>query len=267
MHIDLLIDVFTYLGLGLAAGLLSGLLGAGGGLITVPGLMLIFRFQSIPPDIGMHIAVGTSLATMIPIAFRSLRSHMRRNVVFYPVYKQLAPSVVVGVMGGAILAHFVHSHVLRIIFGVLVLVMAVSLLLQREDNTKKKLPGMFGMSILGGAVGVQSGLLGVAGSAFSVPFLTQRGVNMRVAVVVSVAIAMTVSVLGTATFMMTGLHASGLPPWSTGYVYWPALIGLAIGGVFMAPIGATWSHRIPARRLKQYFAAFLFAIGVHMLWF
>ena len=254
-----------YLLLGVGAGFLSGLLGAGGGLIMVPGLIFLFQYEAMNPAVSMHVAVGTSLAAMFPVALRSLTSHMKHSVPFYPIYKKMAPSIILGVITGGILAHFIRSHYLEIIFGIFVFVMALSLLHERKTAQKENLPGMMGMSLAGGFVGVQSGMLGVAGSAFCVPFLTYRGVLMHTAVVVSVAIAMTVSILGSITFMLMGMHVVGLPQWSTGYVYWPAWIGLAIGGVFIAPLGAKLSHRISARKLKVCFALFLFCISAKML--
>ncbi len=264
---NVLLALLIYLALGVCAGLLSGLLGAGGGLITVPGLLLAFQWEPIRAAIAMHIAVGTSLAVMIPVAIRSLKSHIKNHgYSFLPIYKQMAPTIIVGVIGGGILAHFIHSRALQIIFGLFVLVMAIGLLIGRKKQNNRKLPGSAGMLAAGGFVGLQSGMLGLGGSSFSVPFLTHRGVDIHIAVVVSVAIAMTVSVLGTATFMFTGLHTTGLPRWSVGYIYLPAFIGLAIGGVLMAPLGAQLSHRISSEKLKICFALFLFAVSVHMLW-
>ena len=267
MHLEaFLLALLIYFALGIGAGLLSGLFGAGGGLVAVPGLMFVFQWESVDPALAMHVAVGTSLAMMIPIAYRSLTSHIKLGVSFFPIYKEMAPTVILGVIGGGILARFMHSNVLKIIFGIFVLVMAVSLLIKHKTTVERKLPGRKGMLLAGGFVGVQSGLLGVGGSSFSVPFLSHRGVSMHVAVVVSVAIAMTVSILGTITFIFTGMNAAGLPHWSTGFVYWPAFIGLAVGGVLMAPWGAKLSHRISSDKLKKFFAVFLLVIAARMLW-
>jgi len=266
MHFDNLLFVLAmYLALGIGAGFLSGVLGAGGGLIMVPGLIFLFQWESMNPKIVMHVAVGTSLAAMIPVALRSLTSHMKHNVPFYPIYKKMAPGIIIGVITGGVLAHYIRSHNLQIIFGVFVFVMALTLLHERKKKQCENLPGLIGMSLAGGFVGVQSGMLGIAGSAFSVPFLTYRGVLMHTAVVVSVAIAVTVSVLGAVTFILTGMHAVGLPHWSTGYVYWPAWLGLGMGGVFVAPLGAKLSHCISARKLKFFFAVFLFCVSAKML--
>lgn len=263
MH--LLFVVFIYLALGVGAGFLSGLFGAGGGLVMVPGLVFLFQWESMDPMLSMHVAVGTSLAAMVPLALRSLMSHMQHQVSFFPIYKKMAPGVFMGVITGGVLAHFVHSRVLEIIFGIFVLVMGVMLLRQRHSTKQANLPGVLGLSLAGGFVGVISGMLGVAGSAFSVPFLTHRGVSMHVAVVVSVAIAMTVSIVGAATFYLTGMHASGLPYGCLGYIYLPAWIGLAIGGICVAPLGAKISHHISAETLKLSFALFLFVVAIKML--
>lgn len=254
-----------YLLLGIGAGFLSGLLGAGGGLIMVPGLVFLFQYESMNHNILMHVAVGTSLAAMIPVALRSLRSHISHHVLFYPIFKSMAPGIIVGVITSSILAHYIRSHYLEMLFGVFVFVMALSLLHERKSQQIKSLPGAVSMLFVGGFIGVQSGLLGVGGSAFSVPFLTYHNVKVHTAVVVSIAIAMTVSILGTIAFMFTGIHATGLPTWSTGYIYWPAWIGLTVGGVFIAPFGVTLSHHISGRKLKVCFALFLFCVSAKML--
>ena len=267
MHwFHLLLTLLMYMALGIGAGFLSGLLGAGGGLVVVPGLVFLFHWENMNHAISMHVAVGTSLATMIPVALRSLLSHVKYKVPFFFIYKQMAPALAVGVIAGGVLADFLHSRSLEIAFGIFVLCMAGMLLQKNKSTHQKQLPGMSGMLLAGGFVGVQSGLLGVAGSAFSVPFLTHRGVDMRIAVVVSVAIAMTVSVIGTITFILAGWDASGLPAWSTGFVYWPAWIGLATGGVFVAPLGVKVSHHISTEKLKICFAVFLLFVAVKMLW-
>jgi len=266
MHWMLLLSFIGFIILGLGAGTLSGLLGAGGGLLVVPGLALIFRFSNTTPSIQMHMAIGTSLATMIVVAIRSLCSHMRHEVPFFDVYKRLAPGLVMGVIGGGIVAHFIHSQILSILFGIFVFIMAYSLYFDKKITEEKKLPHTGVMLLAGWFVGMLSGLLGVAGSAFSVPFLVKRGVNIHIAVVVSVAIAVTVSILGTITYTFTGLHAAGLPMWSTGYIYWPAWLGIVLGGVVAAPLGAALSYRIPDQKLKRYFSFFLIVVGVDMLW-
>ncbi len=262
----LVLALLIYFSLGLASGLMSGLLGIGGGLVTVPGLMLVFQFESINPAIAMHIAVGTSLATMVPITFRSMRSHMKHDLTFLPIYKKMAPAVIVGVIGGGIIARYLNSAALQIIFGIFTFAMALLLFFQNSAVVNhKKLPGRAGMLLAGGFVGVQSGMLGVGGGSFTVPFLTHRGVDIRVALIVSVTIAMTVATLGTIAYMLAGMHINELPQWSTGFIYWPAFIGLVCGGILMAPFGVKLSRRLSAKTLKIFFVIFLLCVSAHML--
>lgn len=265
--LHLLPDFLAYLGLGMFAGIMSGMMGAGGGLVTVPGLVFVFQLQAFPPSLIMHVAVGTTLAKMMVVASRSLLAHMKRNIQFFYLYKKMVPGLVAGVIGGSIVAHFMYSSVLKMAFGCFVVYLAVKLFL-KNGSTKahKPLPGRKGLLLAGSFVGIQSGLFGIGGSAFTVPYLTNRGVSIRVAVIVSVSFAVTVAALGALTFIVVGYHAPGLPHWSTGYIYWPAWCGLVLGGVVMAPIGAKWSHALPPEKLERFFAVFLAIVGLHMLW-
>lgn len=265
--LHLVLDFLAYLGLGMFAGITSGMMGAGGGLVTVPGLAFIFSLQSFPPALIMHVAVGTTLAKMVVVASRSLLAHAKRQIKFFDLYKKMVPGLVLGVVGGGVLAHFLRSSFLTLAFGFFVLFLAIKLFFKsRERVAKKTLPNSTGLLAAGSFVGFQSGMFGIGGSAFTVPYLTSRGVSIRTAVMVSVSFAVTVAALGALTFMVIGYHAAGMPHWSTGYVYWPAWCGLVIGGVLMAPLGAKWSHALPPEKLKRFFAIFLVVVSLHMIW-
>lgn len=266
MHWQLFIEILGFVLLGAFAGLFSGLMGAGGGLVTVPGLAFLLRLQGVNPKIIMHVAIGTTLAKMMVVASRSLYAHTRRKLPFFPIYKQMVPGVVLGAIVGGITAHFLHSYVLKILFGIFVLTMAIHLLLTHKKQSVKPLPGRFPLLFAGSFVGLQSGFFGIGGSVFTVPYLTHHSVSIRIAVIVSVAFAATVATVGTCVFMITGLFAVDTLSWTTGYIYWPAWLGLVVGGVSMAPVGAKLSHYLPPEMLKRYFAIFLILVGVHMIW-
>ena len=202
MHADFYLYFIGFLILGMFAGTLSGLMGAGGGLITVPGLAFLLGLDGINPALVMHVAVGTTLAKMVFVASRALFAHLKRNIRFFYVYKRMAPALMIGVIAGGVTAHFLHSSVLKILFGVFVLYLAFGLLYNHNKVSTRSLPGSFGMLSAGAFVGLQSGLFGIGGSAFTVPFLTNRGVSIRTAVVVSVAFATTVAIIGACTFMI-----------------------------------------------------------------
>ncbi len=261
---DYTVLVILFFFLGALAGLLSGLLGIGGGLVVVPGLAYLFQIEHAGASY-MHMAAGTSLAVMIFTTYRSLRAHLKRGVEFFPIYKQFAPGVVVGVIGGALLAHQLHADVLQIIFGVVVLLISINMLIGREVSANHNLPRPVWMATFGVLIGGKSGLLGIGGGALTIPFLTYFNVSMRQAVVVSVAVGLTVACIGTASFILTGLHVPGLPKWSIGYVHLPAWAAVAAGSVTFAPLGAKFSHAINVKLLKRIFAVFLLIVGIRML--
>lgn len=262
---DFSIIVILYFILGAFAGTMSGLLGIGGGVIVVPGLAFLFRLQHFPTNLIMHMAAGTSLAVMIGTTLRALYAHRRHKTKFWYIYRRMMPAIVIGVILGAILAHYLNSHVIAIIFGVFIFVIGIHLLFGKKVNPHRNLPGPLGMSAAGLVVGGKSGLLGVGGGSVTVPFLLYCNVEMRTAMVVSIATSLTVSIVGTIAVGITGLHATGLPSFTTGYIYWPAWIAVVLGSILFAPLGAALSYRIAVTWLRRLFAVFLLLVSLHLL--
>jgi uncharacterized membrane protein YfcA len=259
----LLIELYV---LGMLAGTLSGLLGIGGGLVVVPGLLYLFAHNvSMPNDALMHMAVGTSLAVMIVTTLRSLLSHLKRDVEFWSIYKPIMPGVIIGTILGALLAHYLQSRSLEIVFAVFILILSIRLLFPAKVNSLRKLPGNRALSVFGLLVGAKSGLLGVGGGALTIPFLTHSNVNIRQAVVVSAATGLTVACIGTVCFILNGWWAVGLPAWSTGYIYWPAWLPMVLGSIVFAPLGTRLPHHLPAPLLKRFFGVFLVLVAIRML--
>lgn len=260
------IIILIFLAIGTITGILSGLLGIGGGLFVVPALSYAFHLMGFPDILNMHMAVGTSFAIMVVTAGRSLLAHMTRAVEFGSIFKRLLPSVVIGTLMASTLAHYLDSEILRIIFAIFVLLMSLNLFFVTNYNSSRQLPGYVGINFMGFLIGAQSGLLGVGGGALSIPFLTYCNVPMRQALVISIALGLVIAVLGTLTFSLTGTVAGAfLPKLSTGYIYWPAWVGVGVGSLIFAPLGAKLSHRLPIPVLRRLFGTFLVMVGVHML--
>lgn len=256
--------LIQYLFIGAAAGFLSGLLGIGGGLFVVPALAYTFQEIGIPDADVMHIAVGTSFLIMVITASRSLLAHLRYALPFWSIFKKLLPGVLLGTLLGAQLAHWLHSDTLRLIFAVFVLLVAVELFFfphWRWGKTAPPTPVFWGV---GGFIGLKSGMLGLGGGAITIPFLTTSHVPMRQAVLVSTAVTLTVALLGALFFALVG-DASRNLSWSIGSIYLPAVLGVSIGSVLMAPVGSVVSHWLPVNTLKKIFALFLVAVATHML--
>ena len=253
--------------LGAFAGLMAGLLGIGGGLVVVPGLALLYQFTPVPHEYTMQMAAGTSLAIMIPTTLRALYAHLKHEVKVWPVYSRMVVGVIIGAILGAFLAHVFNSKMLEILFGFFVLYMAFRIWFESHklEHSSAKLPGMFGINIFGGIVGLKSGLLGVGGGVLTIPFLSKWGVPLRDAIAISNAVSFTVAVIGAISFIVNGLLVSGLPAWSTGYIYWPAWLPVAVVSMLVAPLGVKLAHYLSVKILKRIFAVFLLVVAVQML--
>ena len=95
---------------GAVAGVLAGLFGIGGGIVIVPVLETALGFIGVDPAIRMHVAVGTSLATIVPTSISSARAHHQRGAVNIDIVKRWAVFVLVGALLGAWIASLVHSR-------------------------------------------------------------------------------------------------------------------------------------------------------------
>lgn len=263
----MLLEFISYLFIGVIAGTLSGLLGIGGGVIVVPSLILIFRWVGISSAILMHLAVGTSLAVMTVSSFAALRAHSQRGIAIWPVYKNMMPGLIVGTISGAILAKFLQSRTLEFLFGLIIILIAILMWLDIKPKAERNLPNRFGMFCVSFLIGNLSGLFGIGGGVIALPFLSYCNVALRDAVGITTAIALTAAIIGTLSFIATGFFdpTLNLPRWSTGFIYWPAVLGIVIVSPLFATFGAAWSHRLPTNILKKIFAFFLLAIGLKML--
>ncbi|CAE7197333.1 copA, partial [Symbiodinium microadriaticum] len=246
------------LGAGVAAGILAGLLGVGGGIVIVPVLFHIFTDTGIDPAIRMHLAVGTSLATIIPTAISSARSHHKKGAVDFDLLKLLAPMIAVGVLIGTGLATIASGQVLTAIFGTVAFLVAANMAFGKDTwRLGSQLPGLAGRSLIGMVIGSISALMGIGGGTLSVPILNLYNVPIHRAVGTASAIGLIIAVPGAIGFMVAGWNADNLPVGALGFVH---LIGFALivpATVLSAPWGAKLAHRLPVRGLKLAFALFL----------
>ena len=261
----ILSTLLFYLTLGLFAGVMAGLLGVGGGLIIVPTLAWIFHHQQVDDAIVMHLAIGTSLATIVVTSISSVRAHHRRGAVLWPIFWRLTPGIVVGAWLGAAIADALPSAVLSKVFAVFVLTVAAQMGFGAKPAPHRELPGTTGMLTAGGVIGAVSAIVGIGGGSLTVPFLTWCNIAIRQAVATSSACGLPIALAGALGFVVTGLNAAGRPDWSLGYIYGPALVGITLTSMLSAPLGAKLAHTLPTEMLKKVFAAFLTLVGVKML--
>ena len=257
---------WAYLALGAFVGFFSGLLGIGGGSVMVPVLTFIFAVKQLAPNQVVHIALGTAMATILFTSASSVLSHHRRGAVNWRVLQNMIPGVVVGTFCGALLAGHLDALVLAVLFAVVVCFSATQLLLDLQPKVGHSLPGTAGMWLAGGVIGALSSLAALAGASLTVPFLISRNVRVHEAIGTAAAVGWPLAFGGTAGYVASGIHVTGLLDYSVGFVYLPAVGWIAIASMIMAPLGARVAHRTPGKVLKRIFAILLYALATRMLW-
>ena len=257
--------ILYYLLLGAIAGSLAGLLGVGGGLVIVPVLAALFLSADIPSAIIMHLALGTSLATIAITSVSSAWAHHRYGAVLWPVFLRLSPGIVIGAWLGAAAADQLPSAVLQKMFGVFELLVAVQMGFSVQAVAHRALPGKFITGIAGMVIGSVSAIVGIGGGTLTVPFLHWCNVNMRKAVATSAACGFPIAVAGALGYIVAGWNNTALPDGASGYVYWPAFAAISVASLLFAPLGAKLAHTIPVALLKRIFAVVLLGLGIKML--
>lgn len=258
-------DILFLLAMGAVAGMFAGLLGIGGGIIIVPVLAVVFTSQGVSIDVLMHVAIGTSLATIVITSLSSIRAHHKHQAIDWPVVRNIAIGVFIGGLVGAVIAKLITGTDLKLIFSIFMFLIAVQMYFGNEAKAHRTLPAKPGMIMAGISIGTIASLMGVGGGSMSVPFLTWCNMNIRKAVATSSAIGFPIAVAGTIGFIMTGWSVSDRPVMSLGYVNLPAFFSIVVASVLFAPLGARIAHRISPVILKRIFAAFLVILGVRML--
>lgn len=252
---------------GVVAGLLAGLLGVGGGIVIVPVLYHLFGVLGIDEAVKMHVAVGTSLATIIPTSMISARAHAAKGNLDSALLKGLAPSLVGGVILGALISGYVSGLVLSLVFGTIGLLVAANMALRLNPTTlAPSVPTGAGRQGIGATIGGISTMMGIGGGTLSVPIFSAFNVPMHRAVGTAAAIGVLISIPGALGFLINGIGVAERPPFTIGYVN---LVGFALivpMTMWMAPIGARIAHAINARLLKQVFALFLSITALRMLY-
>jgi uncharacterized membrane protein YfcA len=252
---------------GAIAGVLAGLLGIGGGIVIVPVLYQVLTWLGFDAEVRMHLAVGTSLMTIVATSLASARAHYHRGSLDTELLKALAGGVLLGALAGVAVGTWVTGEALTGVFAFVALLVALNMAL-RPANTAvaARLPRGWPSWGVGGVIGGFSVIMGIGGGTLSVPILTAVAVPIRRAVGTASAIGVLIAVPGTVGFALSGWYTPGLPPLSLGYVN---LVGFALitpMSVLSAPLGVRLAHSLPPKAVRLFFAGFLLATAVRMSW-
>ncbi len=261
--------MFTaYLIIGALSGVLSGMLGIGGGIIVVPGLAAVFLNSSpIPHEDIMQMAIGTSLAAMIVTTGSALLAHSRGGSVRWDIVRKIIPGLMIGAIIGVIIATYLPSKYLRIIFSFFLFYAAYRLLFAKYVDATRSFPSRFKMFTISGLIGTLASILGAGGGVMLIPFMLRYRVKLLEATGTSVACGCVLGIIATISFMAAGFFSPVNVEWSTGYIYWPAFLGVSIMSMIFAPIGTVLARKLPTVLLKRVLAFFLIAVGCKMLFF
>ncbi|MBI4798417.1 MAG: sulfite exporter TauE/SafE family protein [Desulfarculus sp.] len=261
-----LVSWLLYAGVGSVAWVLAGLLGVGGGLVIVPALTFVFTALNLPAQNIMHLALGTSLATIIFTSVSSVRAHHARGAVHWDIVARITVGIILGTLAGTWVAAQLSTGFLKGFFAVFLFYVAAQLLLDIKPKASRQMPGTAGTTGVGGVIGVVSALVGIGGGSLSVPFMLWCNVPAREAIGTSAAIGFPIAISGAVGYLVNGLATPGLPAMSLGYIYLPALAGVALASVLTAPLGARLAHTLPVPTVKKIFALLLIAMGAKMVW-
>ena len=261
----MLTTLLIYALVGAIVGILAGLFGIGGGLVIVPMLLYAFSLQPIPHELTMHLALGTSLASIIFTSISSSFAHHKRGAVHWDIVKKITIGILVGTFLGSCIASLMSTNFLKIFFVVFLFVVATQILLNKKPKPGREIPGTLGMFGTGNVIGMFSSLVGIGGGTLSVPFMLWCNINAHHAVATSAAIGLPIALSGAFGYIFNGWNVAGLPHYSLGYVYLPALFGITAISVLTAPIGVKLAHSLPVHRLKRIFSLLLYVVATKML--
>lgn len=269
----LILMVIGLLATGVIAGLLAGLLGVGGGIVIVPVLFLLFTYLDVSPEIIMHMAVATSLATIIPISLSSAREHYRRGAVDMRVFRHWAPYMLIAAGVAAGLSDRLDSSYLQLLFGAIAIYVALTMIRGKtsaadaapEDSVILPLGRGGSGGIISALIGAASALMGIGGGSIAVPVLSALQLPVHRAVGTAAAFGFLIAVPGAIGFVIAGLGSDGRLPFSLGFVNLPAAVIIFSTSLFFVPLGSRIAHALNPRRLRQAFGFFLLLSALNIL--
>jgi uncharacterized protein len=266
VNLEIALFLIALAGAGLFAGLIGGLFGVGGGVVIVPALHYLLGAFGVDEDVRTHVAVATSLSTIVATSWRSLAAHRRHGAVDFIILKRWTPWIATGAAIGAVVAGQIDGDALLVVFGLGLLLVAANMGFGRESwRLASAMPEGLVRRAIAAAVGVLSAMMGIGGGAFGVSIMTLCGQPIHRAVATASGFGAAIAIPGALANVVTGWGHEGLPPLSLGYVNVPGFLMLGLLTGLTAPLGAKLAHRLDRAKLRLVFAIFLGATAVNML--
>ena len=256
----------TYPLLGIFGGFIAGLFGVGGGLTLVPVMLMLFTAQGFPHEHVMHLALGTSMSTIVLTSISSMRAHHFHGAVRWDIFKVLSPGLVCGTLGGSVVAGLIPTRPLAVAFTVIVAMASLQMMLEFRPKPHRVLPKGLPLFLIGVGFGIISSLVAAGGGFMTIPFMMFCNVSIYQDLGTSSAIGLPIAIAGAIGYFIAGWNATNLPPYAFSYVYLPAFAGIVAFSILVAPFGARLTHSLPVKPLKRAFGAFLATLAAQMLY-
>ncbi len=257
--------IASYLLAGIFAGLTAGLFGVGGGLVVVPILVFVFERQGFSTDVLTHMAIATSLATIVFTSLSSVYNHQQRGAVLWPVFRPMSAGIALGAVLGVLTVVQLDGGLLKKLFGIFAVIVALRMFIKSRNPQSLALPGKPVLSLVGVVIAWFSAIFGIGGGTLSVPYLSRYRIEMKEVVGTAAACGLPIALFATIGNMLMGSDFQARPEWSLGLIYLPALLGISLCSVYFARVGAQLAHRLPPMLLKRLFAGFLLLVGLRFL--
>lgn len=255
---ELAMMLAALVGAGAVAGLIGGLFGVGGGTVLVPALFYAFSVLGLGGEHNLHVAIGTSLLTIVATSWRSLATHRKHGAVDERVLKTWTPWIAFGAMVGAFIAGGAPMSALSIVYGVCLVVIAAQMgLLPPTYVLRQDLPTGWGRRVVASVIGTLSAMMGIGGGSFGGMVLTLCNRPIHQAVATSSGFGLAIGFVASLGFVIFGWGAQGVPPLTLGYVNVPAAVVMGLLTAWTAPYGARLAHRLDKKKLRRAFAVYL----------
>ncbi|HEV7253069.1 MAG TPA: sulfite exporter TauE/SafE family protein [Mesorhizobium sp.] len=252
---------------GAAIGFLAGLFGIGGGAISVPVFYEIFGILDYEPEVAMPLAVGTSLAVIVPTSISSVRGHYRKGTVDVALLRVWAVPLLLGVVLGAVIARYADPAVFQAVFIGVAAIIAVKLLSGGTGwSLREGLPGPVILRLYGGVIGLVSALMGIGGGAVSNLVLTLHGVSIHRAVSTAAGVGVLIAIPGTLGYMAAGVGRPDLPPDAVGFVSLATFALTIPTSLLTTRLGVGLAHALSRRTLEIAFGVFLLLVCSRFIW-
>ncbi|MDF7670182.1 sulfite exporter TauE/SafE family protein [Orbaceae bacterium ESL0721] len=262
-------EFMLFLCIGIGSGLLAGMFGIGGGTLIMPALIFTLDHFGLGGKWLPHIAIASSLATIIGTSISATWNHNKNHNVDWGILKRMVVGCIIGTFGGSYLAIYIPGDILKIIFALFLIYTGLKFIfktarVEQQPKEVRSLPSAIYLFV-GAFIGLFAALVGVGGGILVVPFLSQCGINMRKAIGTSAAFTLPVALGGTIGYIIAGWNNPDLPPYSFGFIYLPAVIAIMLASIPVAKIGVQLAQKLPLERLIKLFGLFLLLIAFKLI--